>query len=58
MSFLILLTNFLQKKKKVCIVRTGPKLYTCVTLLYNGTTGETDFPKLSHLGSIISTKDR
>ena len=48
-SNVFLLTDFLQNKKKFCIVRTGPKLYTCVTLLlYNGTTGETGFPKLSH----------
>ena len=39
---------FCKTKKKFCMVRTGPKLYTCVTLLYNGTTGETGFPKLSH----------
>lgn len=43
-----LLTDFLQNKKKICIVWTGPKLYTCVTLLYNGTTWETGFPKLTH----------
>ena len=46
---------FCKTKKKLCIVRTRPKLYTCVTLLCKGTTGETGFPKLSHLGSIIST---
>ena len=36
---------FCKTKQKICIVRTGPKLYTCVTLqlLYKGTTGEQIF---------------
>ena len=39
---------FCKTKKKGCIVRTWPKLYTCVTLLNKGKTGETGFQKLSH----------